>query len=269
MGDTIIYMHAALKRALTNKGDCMNKICSGKVALVTGGSRGIGREICLRLADMGCRLLINYASSAGMADEIVNKIKKSGGEAVAVRADMRRVAEIRTMFAECMDQYGRLDILVNNAGTLMTKTIAESTEEDYHSVMDLNLKGVFFCLNQAAEKMSEGGRIINISTTVTKVMFPGYGLYAASKGAVDQLTRVLAKELGPKRITVNSLSPGPVDTELFREGKSEEQIAQMGSMAALGRIGVPEDIAGAVSLLVREEAGWITGQDIYANGGLA
>ena len=247
----------------------MDKVCSGKVAIVTGGSRGIGREICLRLADMGCSLLVNYASNAEKAEEIVNQIKEMGGEAIAVQADMRRVADIKTMFERCISTYGRLDILVNNAGTLMTKSIADCTEEDYDSLIDLNLKGVFFCLNEAARKMAEGGRIINISTTVTKVMFPGYGLYAASKGAVDQLTRVLAKELGPKQITVNSLSPGPVDTELFRKGKSEEQIAQMASMAALGRIGVPKDIADVVSLLVKKEAGWITGQDIYANGGLA
>ena len=247
----------------------MDTFCTGKVAIVTGGSRGIGREICLRLADMGCYLLVNYASNARKDEEIVAQIKDKGGKAVAVQADMRRVADIKTMFERCMVEYGRLDILVNNAGTLMTKPIVDCSEEDYDSLIDLNLKGVFFCLNQAAGMMSDGGRIINISTTVTKVMFPGYGLYAASKGAVDQLTRVLAKELGPKQITVNSLSPGPVDTELFREGKSEEQIAGMAAMAALGRIGKPRDIADVVSLLVKKEAGWITGQDIYANGGLA
>jgi 3-oxoacyl-[acyl-carrier protein] reductase len=152
---------------------------------------------------------------------------------------------------------------------LLNRTIADTSEEEYDRLMAVNVKSVFFACQEAAHRLADGGRIINITSTVTRMMLPTYGAYAASKGAVDQLTRVLAKELGPREITVNSLSPGPVDTELFRRGKSEEQIIQMAGMAALGRIGTPGDIADAVSLLVREEAGWITGQSICANGGMA
>lgn len=247
----------------------MEKVLTGKVAVVTGGSRGIGRAIALKLGNMGAATVVNYVKRSDKASEVVKALRESGHNAIAIKADMASVADIRSLFQQTKEQFGRLDILVNNAGMLINKQIVEVSEEEYDQIMALNVKSVFFACQQAAKEMADGGRIINISTTVTKMLLPTYGAYAASKGAVDQLTRVLAKELGSREITVNSLSPGPVDTELFRKGKSEEQISQMAAMAALGRIGTPEDIANAVSLLVREESGWVSGQNICANGGMA
>lgn len=247
----------------------MEQPLTGKVAIVTGGSRGIGRAIALRLGQMGANVCVNYGHSQEQAEEVVQELAKEGVQAAAIQADMREVAQIRHLFEASCNRFGRLDILINNAGMLLNKPVMEMDESSYDELMDLNLKSVFFACREAAKIMADGGRIINITSTVTRMLLPTYGAYAASKGAVDQLTRVLAKELGSRHITVNSLSPGPVDTELFRKSKSEEQIVQMAGMAALGRIGIPGDIADAVSLLVREEAGWISGQLIGANGGMA
>jgi len=160
-----------------------------------------------------------------------------------------------------------LDILVNNAGIIFHKKIEDVTEDEFDNIFSTNVKGLFFACQQAAKKMSDGGKIVNISSSVTKVMMPNYGAYAATKGAVEQITKVLAKELGTKRIAVNSISPGPVDTELFRHGKSEEQIQILANMAAFGRIGTVHDIANIAAFLVSEEAGWISGQNLCANGG--
>lgn len=247
----------------------MERVLAGKVAIVTGGSRGIGRAISERLGQMGASVAVNYARSSKEAAEVVAGISGSGQEGIAVQADVRKLTDIRTLFSTTVSELGRLDILINNAGMLMNKTVMEVSEQEFDDIISLNLKSVFFACQEAAKTMSDGGRIINISSTVTKMMLPTYGGYAATKGAVDQLTRVLAKELGSREITVNSLSPGPVDTDLFRKGKTEDQILQMAGMAALGRIGTPNDIADAVSLLVREEASWISGQNICANGGMA
>jgi len=247
----------------------MEKALLGKVALVTGGSRGIGRAIALKLGLMGANVAVNYAQSKGQAEQVVQELAAEGVQAIAIGADVRDVAQIGQLFETTLEAFGRLDILINNAGMLVNTPIQEMDENNYDELMDLNLKSVFFACQEATKAMADGGRIINITSTVTRMLLPTYGAYAASKAAVDQLTRVLAKELGNRQITVNSLSPGPVDTELFRKGKSEEQIVQMAGMAALGRIGTPADIADAVSLLVREEAGWISGQLICANGGMA
>lgn len=247
----------------------MEKALSGKVALVTGGSRGIGRAIALKLGLMGANVVVNYVQSKGQAEQVVQELAAEGVQAIAIGADVRDVAQIGQLFATTLEKFGRLDILINNAGMLVNTPIQAMDEKSYDELMDLNLKSVFFACQEATKAMADGGRIINITSTVTRMLLPTYGAYAASKAAVDQLTRVLAKELGNRQITVNSLSPGPVDTELFRKGKSEEQIVQMAAMAALGRIGTPADIADAVSLLVREESGWISGQLICANGGMA
>lgn len=249
--------------------DSMQIKLTGKVALVTGASRGIGRAIAHKLASMGAAVVINYNTSAQAAKEAVQEIEAAGGRAVAIQADVGVLAQLEHLFDQTLEQLGRIDILINNAGILITEEIKNVSEEAYDRLFASNVKSVFFACQQAASKVSSGGRIINISTTVTKVMMPGYGLYAASKGAVDQITRVLSRELGPQHITVNAISPGPTDTELFREGKSEEQIAGMAAMSAFNRIGTPLDIAGAVALLVSDEASWITGQNIYVNGGLA
>ena len=245
----------------------MDKILTGKTALVTGASRGIGRAIALKLGHLGAAVAVNYMNSAAEAEEVVGQIVAQGGRALAIKADMANPAAIEQLFDRTIDEFGQLDILVNNAGIAIFKAIAEISVEEYERQFGLNVRGLLFACQQAALKLADGGRIINISTSVTKMMLPNYGLYAASKGAVEQLTKVLAKELGQRGITVNAVSPGPTDTELFREGKSEQQISQLAGMAAFNRLGTPEDIANAVALLAGTEAGWISGQDICANGG--
>lgn len=238
-----------------------------KVAIVTGASRGIGRAIALKLGAMGASVVVNYVNDAAAADAVAATIEQTGGRARTVRADMRQVAEIQHLFDQAIAAFGRVDILVNNAGIRLFKAIADITEAEFDNIIAANVKGVFFACQAAARQMADGGRVVNISTSVTRVLLPNYGGYAASKGAVEQITRVLAKELGPRGITVNAISPGPTDTELFRKGKTQEQIDGFAKDTALGRIGTPEDIANAVALLVSDEAGWISGQNICANGG--
>jgi 3-oxoacyl-[acyl-carrier protein] reductase len=246
----------------------MAKALMKKVALVTGAARGIGRAIALRLAQDGAALIVNYAGSAPQAQETVGLIEQGGGRGVAVQADVSKVADVKRLFDACTEKFGRLDILVNNAGVMFTKPVVEVGEEEFDRLFAVNVKGAFFCCQEAAKRMAEGGRIINLSSSTTALMLPGYAAYVATKGAVEQFSHVLAKELGPKGITVNVVSPGPTDTELFGQGKTEEQKQQFARMAALGRLGQPQDIADVVALLASEDARWITGQTIRANGGL-
>jgi 3-oxoacyl-[acyl-carrier protein] reductase len=245
----------------------MGQSLRGKRAIVTGASRGIGRAIAAKLGDLGASVAVNYLKDEAAAASTVSQIESSGGQAVAVQADVRQVNAIRTLFDRTVAEFGGLDILVNNAGIRLFKPIAEVTEAEFDDIFAANVKSVFFACQLAAERMADGGRIINISSSVTRVLMANYGPYSATKGAVDQITRVLAKELGPRGISVNAISPGPTDTELFRKGKTKEQIDGFAQATALGRIGRPEDIADAVALLVAEEAGWISGQNICANGG--
>jgi 3-oxoacyl-[acyl-carrier protein] reductase len=245
----------------------MQTSLKNKTAIVTGASRGIGREIALKLGKLGAAVVVNHVNNAQLAKEVSSEIINMGGQAVPVQADMRSLSEIEALFDSAIQKFGALDILINNAGIALFKKIEEVTEEEFDNIFTTNVKGLFFACQQAAKKMADGGKIINISSSVTKVMMPTYGPYGATKGAVEQITKVLAKELGHRKIAVNSISPGPVDTELFRQGKSEEQITFLANMAAFGRIGTPNDIANAVALLVSEEAAWITGQNLCVNGG--
>ncbi|HZG16186.1 MAG TPA: SDR family oxidoreductase [Candidatus Bathyarchaeia archaeon] len=240
---------------------------SGKVALVTGASRGIGRKIAEELARNGARVVINYASSPEKAEEVVAAIKSNGGEAVAIQADISKVSEVEKLFQETLQAFGKIDILVNNAGIMVTKTIEGITEEDFDKLFAINVKGTYFACQQAAKHLERNGRIINFSTSVAGQMFPGYSVYAGTKGAVEQFTRQLAKELGSKGITINAIAPGPINTELFTVGKTPEQIAAVGSANAFGRLGEPEDIANVLLFLASEESQWITGQTIRVNGG--
>jgi 3-oxoacyl-[acyl-carrier protein] reductase len=210
---------------------------------------------------------VNFAGSADKAEEVVAGIRRDGGDAIAVQADISRVAEVEKLFAQTLEAYGRVDILVNNAGLMITKTIAAMTEDDFDRLFAVNVKGTYFAIQQAAKHMSNGGRIINFSTSVVGSMFPGYSAYAGTKGAVEQFTRQLAKEFGPKGITINAIAPGPVNTELFTVGKTEEQIDAIIRMNSLGRLGEPDDIVGSVLFIAGEEARWITGQTIRVNGG--
>jgi 3-oxoacyl-[acyl-carrier protein] reductase len=246
----------------------MTQTLAGKAALVTGAARGIGRAVAVRLAQSGAAVVVNYAGSAQQAQETASLIAAAGGKAVAVQADVSKASDVKRLFDACVTQFGRLDILVNNAGMMFTKPVVEVGEAEFDRIFAVNVKGTFLCCQEAAKRMSEGGRIVNVSSTTTALMLPGYAAYVATKGAVEQFSHVLAKELGPKQITVNVVSPGPTETELFNQGKTEEQKRGFAQMAALGRLGRPQDIAAAVALLVSDEAGWITGQNIRANGGL-
>jgi 3-oxoacyl-[acyl-carrier protein] reductase len=243
------------------------KSLSGKIALVTGSSRGIGRAMVERLSRDGATVVVNYVSRAEKAQEVAAAVKAGGGTAVALQADVSRFEDIQRLFNRTVEHFGRLDILVNNAGIRITKNVTEIEEEEFDRLFAINVKGTFFSCQLAARRLSDGGRIINVSSAVTKMMLPGYSIYAASKAAVDQITRTLSKELGGRNITVNAVCPGPVDTELLREGRTKEQIQQMAQMAALGRIGRVEDIADVVAFLASDEARWITGQCIHVNGG--
>lgn len=240
---------------------------NGKVAIVTGASRGIGRQIALQLADAGAKVVVNYSSNEAKAVEVVQAIEQAGGEAAAIRANVGRLSEVEALFTNTLERFGRLDILVNNAGIMGLAPIAEVTEEMFDQHFDINVKGTYFACQQANLHMAQGGTIINFSTSVAGAMLPGYSIYAATKGAVEQITRQLAKEFGPKGITINTIAPGQVATELFLNGKSEELIDSFRRMNAFGRLGEVEDIANAVELLVSDKARWITGQTIRVNGG--
>ncbi|OUL24405.1 3-ketoacyl-ACP reductase [Nostoc sp. RF31YmG] len=242
---------------------------AGKVAIVTGASRGIGRAIALKLASNGASVTVNYAGNTAKAQEVVAEITQQGGQALPVQADISQVAEIKRLFDQTIEKFGKVDILINNAGIVIYQPITEVTESDFDKLVAVNIKGTYFACQQAAQRMAEGGRIINFSSSTTAMMLPTYSAYVATKGAVEQITRVLAKELGTKKITVNAVSPGPTDTELFRDGKTEEQINRLAQMAALGKLGDAQEIADVVAFLASDEARWITGQNIRVNGGIA
>ena len=245
------------------------KDLQNKVAIITGSSRGIGAEIARRLAAAGARVVINYVSRGEAAYSVHESIKASGGESLVVQADMRISTEVHRLFDETIAHFGRVDILINNAGVLIFKKFSEISDEDFDRVMDSNVKGVFYALREASTRLSDGGRVVTVSSTVTRMLLPKYGAYAASKGAIEQLTRVFAKEMGEKGITANIVSPGPVNTELFTTGKAEQDIERISAMSVLNRVGETGEIAELVLFLVSNEAGWVTGQNISASGGIA
>ncbi|MEC0210099.1 SDR family oxidoreductase [Paenibacillus ehimensis] len=240
---------------------------NGKVAIVTGASRGIGRQMAIQLARSGAKVAVNYSSSRGKADEVVMTIEQFGGQAAAIQADVSKVSEVEALFSETLERFGRVDILVNNAGILENNAITDVTEEIFDRHFAINVKGTYFACQQAMKHMAKGGTIVNFSTSVSGAMLPTYSVYAATKGAVEQLTRQLAKEFGPKDIVINCIAPGQVSTDLFLNGKSPELVDSFRRMNAFGRLGEPEDIANALELLVSDKARWITGQTIRVNGG--
>lgn len=245
------------------------KSLQNKVAIITGSSRGIGAEIARTLAAAGAKVVINYVTRQQDAEAVCATIATAGGEALAVQADVRDPAEVRRLFDVAIERYARVDILVNNAGVLLYKKIADISDEEFDQILSSNVKSVFYALREAATRLADDGRIVTLSSTVTRLLLPNYGAYAASKGAIEQLTRIFAQETGARGITANIVSPGPVNTELFTTGKSADVIKRMAGMAVLNRIGEPEDIAKVVLFLVSAEAGWVTGQNIGANGGIA
>lgn len=240
-----------------------------KVVLVTGASRGIGASIARQLAAAGAKVIINYAGGKEAAEQVVNEIKQQGGDALALQADVSNTAEVKTMFDAAIAHYGRIDVLVNNAGIMILKTIKDTTDEDFSRSFSINVTGTFNTMREAATRLADNGSIINLSTSVLRVMLPTYGTYVATKAAVEQLTRVFAKEVGSRGINVNSVSPGPTGTDLFFNGKSQEAIDRLASMSAFNRIGKPEDIARVIVFLASDEAKWISAQNIGVNGAMA
>jgi 3-oxoacyl-[acyl-carrier protein] reductase len=240
-----------------------------KVILVTGASKGIGAAIAQKLASAGAMVIVNYPGGKDAADQTVERIKQSGGEAIALQADVSKAAEVKNLFDAAIAHYGRIDVLVNNAGVMITKLIKDTTDEDFTLQFDINVRGTFNTLREAATRLADNGSIINLSSSNNRIMLPTYATYAATKSAVEQLTRVFSKEVGARGINVNSVSPGPTNTELFTKGKTQEIIDRLASLSAFNRLGEPEDIAKVVVFLASDDAKWISAQNIGVNGAMS
>lgn len=242
-----------------------------QVAIVTGASKGIGAEIARQLAAEGANVVVNYASSKEGADRVVDEIAKRGGKAIAVQADVAKKNDIERLFAETKNAFGRLDILVNNAGVYQFAPIEAVTEEEFHREYNTNVLGLLLATQEALKHFgAEGGSVINVSSIATAVTPPNSSIYTGTKGAVDAITRVLAKELGPKKVRVNAIRPGGVVTEGFHAmgGPGSDFEKQMIAQTPLGRIGQPHDIAPAAVFLASRDGAWITGETIMVGGGL-
>jgi 3-oxoacyl-[acyl-carrier protein] reductase len=242
----------------------MSVSLKGKTGLITGSSRGIGRAIAERLAAEGATVVINYTRNPRLAQEVVNGILQRSGKAVAIQADVSKPAEVRRLFDEAVKLVGPPDIVVANAGVHTSKPLIENTEADYDYVFDINAKGVFFTLQEAARRVGDGGRIVVISTGGTKMHFANMSLYLGSKGAIEQFARSLSLELGPRKVTVNVLSPGFTDTDML-----PDQYREYGaSLSPFNRVGTAEEVANVAAFLASDEARWVTGQNLQAGGGV-
>jgi 3-oxoacyl-[acyl-carrier protein] reductase len=238
-----------------------------RTAIVTGSSKGIGAAVAERLAADGFAVVVNYASGAAAAEALVAKIKAAGGTAIAFKADISKLAEVRALFGATEEAFGGVDVLVNNAGIMKVSPLAQTTDEVWDQTIAINLTGVFYALREAANRLREGGRIVNFSTSVVGLYQPTYAAYAATKAGIEAITHILSKELGSKRITVNAIAPGPVNTELFHNANRHD-ISPIIDRTPLHRLGEPDDIARAISFLVGPDGGWINGQVLRANGGI-
>ncbi len=244
---------------------------NNKVAVVTGASKGIGAGIAKALGDAGASVVVNYASSKEGADRIVEEIVKAGGKASAVKGDVSKASDVERLFAEAKKLYGRLDILVNNAAIYEFAPLEQVTEEQFHRHFNINVLGVLLASREAVKYFGpEGGNIVNISSTASRVTPPASAVYSGTKGAVDAITGVLAKELGPRGIRVNSINPGPVETEGFQAAGVGESdfIKQAVAQTPLGRIAQAADIAPIAVFLASQDSGWLTGETLLASGGL-
>jgi 3-oxoacyl-[acyl-carrier protein] reductase len=247
------------------------KKLAGKVAVVTGASKGIGADIAKHLAAEGASVVVNYSSSKGGADQVVDEITKRGGKAIAVQGNVAKKAEVINLFATAKKAFGKIDILVNNAGIYEFSPLEEITEESFHRHFDVNVLGLLLATQEAVKQFdSTGGNIINISSTVTSLTPPNTSVYTATKGAVDAITRTLAKELGSRNIRVNAINPGMVETEGVRaagfdQGDFRKQIE---AQTPLGRIGQTQDVAPAAVFLASSDSAWITGETLRIAGGL-
>jgi 3-oxoacyl-[acyl-carrier protein] reductase len=247
----------------------MNTTQHTQVAIVTGASRGIGAAVAQRLAKDGFAVAVNYASSSTEADALVADLTAAGTRAIAVKADVSKADDVRRMFETTEQQLGKVDVLVNNAGVLKTVPLADTSDALYDQTFDINVRGTFNTLREAAARMNDGGRIVNFSSTTLALNMPGYAIYNGTKAAVEAFTHVFAKELRGRNITVNAIAPGPIATSLFLDGKTEEQIQTFAKMPPLQRLGQPDDIASVVSFLAGPDAAWVNGQILRANGGVA
>jgi 3-oxoacyl-[acyl-carrier protein] reductase len=244
---------------------------AGKVAIVTGGSRGIGAAIATRLAADGATVAVNYANHQAEANDVVQKIMQAGGKGVAIQADVSKTEDVRLLFKEVAERFEGLDMLINNAGAthIRPMPMADVTDETYDGTFAVNTKGTFLCLREAAKCMRSGGRIVNLSSTGVFNAHSGYAIYSAAKSAVEVFTRVLCKELKGRNITVNCVAPGATATGQWLKGKSEELLQTIANLSPLNRLGTPEDIAGLVAFLVSPQGEWVNGQVIRVNGGFA
>jgi 3-oxoacyl-[acyl-carrier protein] reductase len=243
----------------------MSLALEGKTALVTGGSRGIGRAIGERMAADGATVVINYARNKQQALEVVSAIVAKGGKAIAIQADVSKPAEVRRLFSEAEKAVGRLDVVVANAGVYLSKALSENTEADFDYVFDINTRGVFFTLQEAGRRVRDGGRIVAVSTGGTKMPFANASLYLGSKAAVEQFARSLSRELGPRNVTVNVLSPGFTDTEMLSDGQVR---AYGAALSPFNRIGTPQEVADVSAFLASAASRWVTGQNLQAGGGV-
>ena len=241
---------------------------SNKVAIVTGAARGIGAAVSRRLARDGFTVVVNYAASAAPADALVRQIEAAGGRAITAQANVADAASVVRMFDSAETAFGGVDVLINNAGVMGLATIADTDDALFDRQIAINLKGAFNTLREASKRLRNGGRIVNVSSSVVGLLQPTYGVYAASKAAVEAMTSILAKELRGRNITVNAIAPGPTATKLFFDGKPQEAIDRLAKLAPLDRLGQPEDIADAVAFLVGPDGAWINSQTLRANGGI-
>ena len=242
----------------------MSLILAEKTALVTGASRGIGRAIAERLAADGVAVVVNYARTEKLAQEVVKAISARSGKAIAIQADVSKPAEVRRLFSEAEKALGKLDIVVANAGVHVEKPLIENTEADYDYIFDINTRGVFVTLQEAGRRVRDGGRIVVVSTGGTKMHIANMSLYLGSKGAVEQFARSLSIELGPRNVTVNILSPGFTDTDML----PEEYRAYGASLSPFNRVGTPQEVADVSAFLATGASRWVTGQNIQAGGGV-
>ncbi|MFF9001348.1 SDR family oxidoreductase [Streptomyces achromogenes] len=252
-----------------NPTDTAAEAAPRRVALVTGGSRGIGRAVAERLAQEGLTVAVNYASDSASARETVEAITAAGGRAIALRADVADEHAVTDAFDRVRDEFGGVDVVVHCAGRLALSPIADLDLDVLDAVLRTNLRGTFVVARQAARRLRAGGSFVAFSTSVVATQFPAYGAYAASKGGVEAITLILARELRGRDITVNTVAPGPTATDMFLDGKTEEQIEALAKAAPLERLGTPADIAGVVAFLTSAQGHWVNGQVLRANGGMA
>lgn len=239
-----------------------------KVAIVTGASKGIGAAIAQRLARHGHAIIVNFSRDETAANQVVSRIQNSGGRALSVKGDVSDPACLPTLFDVAEQHYGPVNVLVNNAGVMHNSAISDTSDADFEAQCAVNVGGTFRGMREAANRLVDGGHVVNLSSSVVGLYQPAYGIYAATKAAVEAMTHVLAKELGPRGITVNAVAPGPVETEFFLAGKPEALVQSIRQMNPLGRLGSPEDIAATVAFLTGPDGRWINGQILRANGGV-